>query len=177
MWLLVRTRGEASALTGAIRAEIRGLDPAVLVDSVATAAQVLADSVSLPRFRSLLMSIFAGTALLMAAIGIYGVIAYTVAQRTHEIGVRMALGATPTGVLRLVIGQSGRVTLIGIVLGVAGALSLTRVLRTMLFNITPFDTLTFASAVFVLGAVAVVASLAPALRASRVDPVTALHHE
>jgi putative ABC transport system permease protein len=177
MWLLVRTRGEASALTGAIRAEIRGLDPAVLVDSVATAAQVLADSVSLPRFRSLLMSIFAGTALLMAAIGIYGVIAYTVAQRTHEIGVRMALGATPTGVLRLVIGQSGRVTLIGIVLGVAGALSLTRVLKTMLFNITPFDTLTFASAVFVLGAVAVVASLAPALRASRVDPVTALHHE
>jgi ABC-type antimicrobial peptide transport system permease subunit len=123
------------------------------------------------------MSVFAATALMLAAIGIYGVIAYSVAQRTQEIGVRMALGATPPGVLGLVIGQGLRLASLGTAMGLAGAFALTRVLEKMLFGVTASDTISFASAALVLGAVAIVASLIPALRASRVDPVTALRHE
>ncbi|MEX2263379.1 MAG: ABC transporter permease [Bryobacteraceae bacterium] len=177
MWLLVRTRGDAQALAPAVRQEIRSLDPGVPIDRVGTMSQALSESVSLPRFRSLLMTVFAATALLLAAIGIYGVIAYSVAQRTQEIGVRMALGATPAGVLRLVIGQGGRLAFVGIALGLAGAFGLTRVLEKMLFGVSASDTVTFASAALVLGAVAIVASLIPALRAARVDPLTALRHD
>jgi putative ABC transport system permease protein len=177
MWLLVRTQGDAQALASPVRQEIRALDPNVPVDRVGTMAQALSESVSLPRFRSLLMGVFAATALLLAAIGIYGVIAYSVVQRTQEIGVRMALGATRPGVLRLVIGQGGRLASVGIVLGVAGAFGLTRVLKNMLFGVSASDTITFAGAALILGAVAIVASLIPALRAARVDPLTALRHE
>ena len=177
MWLLVRTQGDAAASASAVRHQIHSLDPNVPVDRVGTMAQALSDSVSLPRFRSILMTVFAATALLLAAIGIYGVIAYSVAQRTQEIGVRMALGATPTGVLRLVIGQGGRLASAGIVLGLVGALGLSRVLERMLFGVTASDTVTFAGTALVLGTVALVASLVPALRASRVDPVTALRNE
>jgi putative ABC transport system permease protein len=123
------------------------------------------------------MAVFAASALVLAAIGIYGVIAYSVTQRTQEIGVRMALGATPPRVLRLVIGQGGRLAIVGIVLGLAGAFALTRVLEKMLFGITASDMATFATAALVLGTVAVIASLIPALRAARVDPVTALRHD
>ncbi|MEX2263378.1 MAG: ABC transporter permease [Bryobacteraceae bacterium] len=177
MWLLVRTQGETQPLAAAVRREIHGLDPNVPVDRVDTMARALAESVALPRFRSLLMAVFAATALLLAAIGIYGVIAYSVAQRTQEIGVRMALGATPGGVLRLVIGQGGRLAFVGIALGLAGAFGVTRVLEKMLFGVSASDTVTFASAALVLGAVAIVASLIPALRAARVDPLTALRHD
>jgi putative ABC transport system permease protein len=135
------------------------------------------ESVALPRFRSFLMSIFAATALLLAAIGIYGVIAYSVAQRRQEIGVRMALGATRSGVIRLVVGQGSRLAIVGIVLGLAGAVGLTRFLEKMLFGVTASDTVTFAGAAIVLGAVAIVASLIPALRAAGIDPVTALRQE
>ncbi|MGH9627947.1 MAG: FtsX-like permease family protein [Bryobacteraceae bacterium] len=177
MWLLVRTQGDAQPLAAAVRREIHSFDPNVPADFVGTMADALADSVTLPRFRSLLMAAFAVSALLLSAIGIYGVIAYSVAQRTQEIGVRMALGATPPRVLRLVIGQGGRLASIGIVLGLAGAFGLTGVLEKMLFGITASDTVTFVATVLVLGAVAVVASFVPALRAARVDPVTALRHE
>jgi putative ABC transport system permease protein len=177
MWLLVRTQGEAQPLAAAVRREIHRLDPNVPVDRVGTMADALADSVALPRFRSLLMAVFAGSVLLLAAIGIYGVIGYSVAQRTQEIGLRMALGATPAAVLRLVLGQGSRMVLLGIALGLTGALGLTRVLRRMLFGVTASDTMTFAGAALVLGAVAVLASLIPALRAARIDPVTALRQE
>jgi putative ABC transport system permease protein len=177
MWLLVRTHTDAQALISAVRTEIRELDPDVPVARVSTMAEALSESVSLPRFRALLMAIFAATALMLAAIGIYGVIAYSVAQRTQEIGVRMALGATAPSVLRLVVGQGSRLAFVGISFGLAGAFGLTRVLKKMLFGVTSSDPLTFAAVVLILGAVAVMASLIPALRAARVDPMTALRHE
>jgi predicted permease len=177
MWLLVRTQGDAVSMASAVRQEIRALDPAVPVDRVGTMAQALSESVSLPRFRFVLMTVFAATALLLAAIGIYGLIAWSVTRRIQEIGVRMALGATPPGVLRLVIGQAARLASVGVVLGLVGAFALSRVLERMLFGVTVFDTVTFAGAALLLGTVAVVASLLPALRAARVDPVTALRHE
>jgi putative ABC transport system permease protein len=177
MWLLVRTKGDAQSLASAVREEIRNLDPNVPVDRVGTMAQALAESLSLPRFRSFLMGVFAVTALLLAAIGIYGVIAYSVTQRSQEIGVRMALGATRSGIVRLVVGQGSRLAIVGLVLGLAGAVGLTRFLEKMLFGVTASDTVTFASAAIVLGAVAIVASLIPALRAAGIDPVTALRQE
>jgi predicted permease len=177
MWLLVRTKGDAQALAAAVRREIRSLDPNVPVQRVGTMADALAQSVSLPRFRSFLMSIFAGTALLLAAIGIYGLFAYSVAQREQEIGIRMALGATRSGVVGLIVGQGSRLALVGIVLGMAAAIGLTRFLEKMLFGITTSDLVTFASAPLVLAVVAIVASLLPALRAARIDPVTALRQE
>jgi putative ABC transport system permease protein len=177
MWLLVRTQDEPQPLVAAVRREIHGLDPNVPVDRVSTMAQALAGSLALPRFRSVLMTVFAASALLLSAIGIYGVIAYSVAQRTQEIGVRMALGATSVGVIRMVLGQGGRLAIKGIALGVGGAVGLTRFLERMLFGIEPLDSITFACAVLVIGAVAIVACTVPALRAARVDPVTALRQE
>jgi ABC-type antimicrobial peptide transport system permease subunit len=140
-------------------------------------ADALAGSVTLPRFRSLLMAVFAASALLLSAIGIYSVIAYSVAQRTQEIGVRMALGATPSGVLRLVVGKGSRLAAVGVVLGLAGSFVLAGVLKGMLYGVSPSDPATFAAAVIVLGAVAILASLVPALRAARIDPIVALRQE
>jgi putative ABC transport system permease protein len=140
-------------------------------------AGALADSVTLPRFRSLLMAVFAASALLLAAIGIYGVIAYSVAQRTQEIGVRMALGATSAGVVRMILGQGVRLAVVGIGLGLGGAAGLTRFLKRMLFGVAPSDLITFAGAALLIGVVAIVACTVPAFRAARVDPVTALRNE
>ena len=174
MWLLVRTRGRADALAPMVRQEIRALHPGVPVDRIGTMTDALAESVSLPRFRSLLMTTFAVAALLLAAIGIYGVVAYTVAQRTAEIGLRMALGATPSSVLAIVVTRGSRPVVVGVALGLAGAVGLTRLLETMLFGVTSFDTLTFAGAAAVLTAVALAATVIPAYRAARIDPVRAL---
>jgi predicted permease len=177
MWLLVRTRGDALSLAPAVRQEISRIDPDVPVDRVGSMAQALSESVSMPRFRSLLMSVFAAAALLLAAIGTYGVMAYSVAQRTQEIGVRMTLGASPPRVLRLVIGQGSRLAILGIILGIGCAFGLTRVLRHMLFGVTPLDPVAFAAAALLLGTAALVAMLVPAVRAARVDPVTVLRHD
>ncbi|HZO54369.1 MAG TPA: ABC transporter permease [Bryobacteraceae bacterium] len=177
VWLTVRTKGDTGAVASAIREEIRRIDPVVPVDRISTLAQSTAESVALPRFRSLLMTVFAASALLLAAIGIYGVVAYSVAQRTQEIGIRMALGATQRSVLRDVIGRGSRLAVVGIAVGLAGAFGLTRVLQRMLFGVTPSDLFTFIATALVLGAVAVAASLIPAWRAARIDPVTALRQE
>jgi putative ABC transport system permease protein len=177
MWLLMRTSRNAGALSATVRQEIRSLDPGVPVDRIGTMAGALSQSVALLHFRSLLMTVFATTALALAAIGIYGVVAYSVARRTREIGVRMALGATPSGVLALVVRQGSRPVVVGIAVGLVGSFALTRVLEGMLFGVTASDPLTFAGGVVALSAVAVVASLIPAWRAARVDPVTALRHE
>jgi putative ABC transport system permease protein len=177
MWLAVRTAGPARRWLAAVRAEIRAIDPNVPVASAGSMEEALRESVALPQFRTTLMAIFAFSALALAAVGIYGVLSYSVERRAQEIGVRMAIGATPPDVLRLVIGQGGRLAGMGMVLGLAGAFALTRVLQKMLFGVSASDTLTFAGAAVVLGAVAIVASLIPAWRAARIDPVTALRQE
>jgi putative ABC transport system permease protein len=138
---------------------------------------VVANSVAERRLTMLLLTIFAGAALLLAAVGIYGVIAYSVTQRTPEIGIRMALGAQRGDVLWMVVGQAMALAAAGIVLGAIGALLLTRLMRGLLFNVTPGDPLTFAAVAVVLGVVAIVASYLPGLRATRVDPVIALRAE
>jgi putative ABC transport system permease protein len=176
-WLLARTSNDPQVTVAAIRRVVGDIDSDVPLDRVGTMAEALTASVSLPRFRSLLMTVFAMTALLLAAVGIYGVVTYSVEQRRQEIGVRMALGASRYGVARLVVGQGGRFALAGIGLGLAGALALTQFLQKMLYGVSPFDALTFASVVVVLGSVALGASLVPAWRASRIDPMTALRQD
>ncbi len=131
----MRTSGDAAPLAEALRAEIQSIDPGVTLAQIETMEQALALSVSQPRFDAMLLGLFAGIALLLAALGIYGLIAYSVAQRTHEIGVRMALGAARTDVVRMVVGQGASLAAMGIVLGLALAFALTRLLQTMLFGI------------------------------------------
>ena len=129
------------------------------------------------RFTLLLLGVFAATALLIAAVGIYGVIAYAVSQRTQEIGVRVALGAQRSHIMNLVLGQGFRLVIIGVVAGLAGAFVLTRFLSAMLFNVKSYDPLTFAAVALLLAAVAMLASYVPARRAMRVDPIVALRYE
>jgi putative ABC transport system permease protein len=139
--------------------------------------QALEQSVSQPRFDTMLLGLFAGIALLLAAVGIYGLIAYSVVRRTHEIGVRMALGAARADVVRMVVRQGASLAAAGIVLGLAGAFALTRFLTTMLFGIGNTDALTFAGAPLGMILVVLLATFLPAVRATRISPVAALRHE
>jgi putative ABC transport system permease protein len=175
--LVVRSNGPAAALAPALRREIRALDPDTVISDVVTLEEALGASVVGPRFRTLLVGGFALCALLLAAIGIYGVIAYSVAQRTQEIGIRMALGAQRRNVLSQIVAQGLRLALAGTVLGIAGALVATRLLASLLFAVKPTDAVTFAVGPVLLIAVALLASLLPARRAAMVDPVIALRHE
>jgi putative ABC transport system permease protein len=138
---------------------------------------IVADSVARQRFSMLLLGIFAGLALVLAAVGIYGVMSYSVAQRTREIGIRMALGAQRSDVMRMTIGHGLRLVLTGVAIGLAGAFVLTRVMSTLLFGVSPTDPLTFISISTVLVSVALLASYVPALRATRVDPMFALRYQ
>jgi len=144
---------------------------------IRTMDQLVANSVASSRFMMFLLSAFAGLALVLACIGIYGVMAYSVAQRTSEIGIRMALGAQKNDVLRMVIGQGVRLTLPGTVMGIAGAIALTRFLSSLLYGVKPTDPLTFVAVSLLLTAVALLACYIPARRAMRVDPVVALKYE
>lgn len=145
--------------------------------AVRTMDQLLADSVSRSRFTMLLLGIFAAVALVLAAVGIYGLIAYSVTQRTPELGIRMALGAQRRDVLRLVLTHGTRLTLLGVAIGVLAALALSRVLSTLLFGISATDPLTFAGVAGLLSVVALLACFIPARRATRVDPLIALRYE
>ena len=145
--------------------------------NVATMEQLVSNSLSRPRMYATLLGIFACVAVVLAAVGIYGVIAYAVAQRTREIGIRMALGAQRTEVVRLVLGQSLTWTGIGIVLGLGGAAAVTRYLEGLLFGLTPLDASTFVAASLTFVSIALVASYVPARRATRIDPVVALRSE
>jgi putative ABC transport system permease protein len=173
----VRAANDSAPLEGSIRNAVRELDPTLPVYNLWSMNEVVSKSMVQPRFLALLLATFSGIALFLAAIGIYGVMAYSVAQRTQEIGVRMALGARPLHVLRLVIGQSLGMLLIGVVIGLAGAFALTRLMRTLLFEITATDPLTYVSVIGLLTVVALLACYIPARRAAKVDPLIALRYE
>lgn len=175
--LLVRTAGEPSAIVPAVRAAVRGLDPQLPLFRVRVLEAELSDTVALERFRALLLASFAAIALLLAAIGIYGVTAHAVGQRTQEIGVRLALGAAGRDVIALVLGQHLRPALLGVVVGVSGAFALGRYLQSLVYGVSVTDPLTFGLMAAGLLAVAVAACTLPALRATRVDPLVALRAE
>ncbi len=177
MFLVVRASGDAARLADALRREIQSIDPGVTLAQIGTMERALALSVAQPRFDTMLLALFAGIALLLAAIGIYGMIAYSVAQRTHEIGVRIALGAAQRDVVRMVVKQSAALAGLGILLGLGGAFVLTRLLRTMLFGIGATDALTFAAAPVGMMLVVLLATLVPTLRATRISPVVALRYD
>jgi putative ABC transport system permease protein len=176
-YLVVKSALPATGLIATVRDQIRAGDSEAVVTEAGDMEQAIFDSVARPRFRTGLLAVFAGVALLLAATGIYGVIAYAVAQRTHEIGIRMALGAHRADVLRLVVGQGAMLALVGIGLGILGALALTRLLASLLFAVSPTDPLTFAAASIGLIGVALGASYIPARRATRIDPLVALRYE
>jgi predicted permease len=176
-YIVVRASTDPLGLSHTVEQQLRAIDPSVGVGHVRTMEQVRSAAVAMRRFNMTLLSIFAALALVLAAIGIYGVIAYSVTQRTHEIGVRMALGAKYTDVLRLVLSQGMILTGFGVGLGIAGALVLTRLLESYLYRVQPTDPIAFSSTALLLGAVAMLASYIPARRATKVDPLIALRHE
>ncbi|MGH9874598.1 MAG: ABC transporter permease, partial [Pyrinomonadaceae bacterium] len=177
MFVVVRTSSDPAPMTATITKEIQTLDPEVPAFDVRTMQGRLSDSLARQRFATLLMGVFAAVALLLAAIGIYGGLAYSVNQRTHEIGIRLALGARPVDILSMVVRQSILLAAIGTVIGLVGAVALTRVMSSMLYGITATDATAFLIPPLVLGAVALFASYLPARRAARVDPMIALRYE
>ena len=169
--------GDPAAIAEPARREIAALDPALPVTRIATMAQQVAASVAPQRFSTLVLGVFAAGALLLAAIGLYGVLAFSVAQRTREIGVRIALGATPGGVLGMVVRQGMRLVAVGIGLGLVAAAAATRVMTSLLYRTAPYDPWTFATVPLALAAVALVACWVPGRRAARVEPIVALRAE
>lgn len=160
-----------------VRKEVQALDPDQPIAAVKKMSDWVDSSVAAPRYRTTLLTLFAALAMILAATGIYGVMSYSVAQRTHEIGVRMALGARRFDVLKLVVRQGMILTLIGVVLGLGGAFAVTRVMSTLLFGVTAKDPITFGVVAALLIAVAFLACFVPAHRATKVDPLTALRYE
>jgi putative ABC transport system permease protein len=165
---------DAGQLVGALRREVRAVDADQPVARVRTMEEVIAEGIARPRFITALLGAFAAVALALAVIGIYGVVAYSVAQRTQEFGIRMALGADAGRVLREVVGQATRITAVGVAIGVVAALLLSRALATLLFEVRATDPVTYVSIAAVLLAATVVASWIPARRATRVTPLSAL---
>jgi putative ABC transport system permease protein len=177
MYLIVRSSDDAAYVAETLRREIQSVDAGATLAQMATMEQALDLSVSRPRFHTMLLSLFAGIALLLAVVGIYGLIAYWVTQRTHEIGLRMALGAAPAEVMRMVLRQGALLGAAGVVIGLSGAFVLTRLLKTMLFGIGMTDLLTFAAATLGILLVVLLAAFIPAFRAAQISPVAALRYE
>jgi predicted lysophospholipase L1 biosynthesis ABC-type transport system permease subunit len=176
-FFLIRTEGDPRALIASVRREVLAVDPNLPLFGIRTMEERVGDALSRARFGSLLLGAFAGIALLLAAVGVYGVMAYAVAQRTHEMGVRMALGAERRDVLRLVLGQGAWLAALGIGAGLLVSLALTRVLSGLLYGVTATDPYTFGGIAVALGSAALLATYVPARRATRVDPMLALRHE
>jgi predicted permease len=177
MTIAARAEADPAGLVAAVRSQVRELDPAQPVTGVRTMEEVISRAVWQPRLHTILFGVFAAVALILASVGIYGVTSYAVTQRTHEIGIRMALGAKPGDILRMVIGQGLALTLAGIGIGAAAAFALTRVMSSLLFEISAADPTTFTANVLLLATVSLLACYIPARRATRVDPMIALRYE
>jgi putative ABC transport system permease protein len=175
--LIVRTRSDSSALIDPIRKAILLVDPEQPVSNIRTLEQAVERSVAGRRLLLTLVGIFASAALALATIGLYGVMAYAVTQRTQEIGIRMALGAQRRDVLKLMVGTGMRMALIGVVIGVIGSLALTRVIQNQLYSVSTTDPITFAGISLLLLAVALLACWVPARRAAKIEPILALRYE
>jgi len=177
MTVVLRTNVDPAVVTAAARNEVQKLDPGLAIYNVKTMDDLLSNSLAQPRFRTLLLAVFACVAIVLAAIGLYGVIAYSVTQRTNEMGVRMALGAQKSDVLKLVLGQGVRLAIAGVAIGLIAAFGLVRIISKLLFALNATDPVTFAATAGLIVAVSLVASYIPALRAVKVDPVVALRAE
>ncbi len=177
MTVVLRARGSSVALAASVREAIRRVDPDQPVAQLRPLPEVMAAAVAQPRFRTLLLGVFAGLAVLLAALGVYGVLAWTVAQRTREIGIRLALGARAGSVVGRVVANGMRLAGLGLALGIAGALAASRLLSSMLYQVQPRDMASFTLSVLLIGGVALAASALPALRAARVHPVVALRED
>ena len=177
MTVLVRTSSDPRAVISSLRQAVWSIDPNQPLSNINTLEKIVADSIAQPRLNMLLMMLFGGLALLLSAVGIYGLLSYAVTQRTQELGIRMALGANVSDVLKLVLKQGMLLALIGEAIGLAGAFALTRLMSGLLFGVTPTDTTTFAGVVVVLTLTALLACYIPARRATKVDPLIALRYE
>jgi predicted permease len=174
---VVRTDGDLDGAMGEVSRTIRAADPTLPLIGLRRLTDVVDVSVAERRFNTVLLGAFAVLALVLAAVGIYGLMAYSVVQRTREIGIRLAIGATPANVLSLVVGQGARVAVAGVVIGLLGCLALTRIVGTLLFDVSPFDPIAFGAAALLLLGVAALASYLPARRAARIDPQSAIRAE
>jgi predicted permease len=177
MSLVVKTDGDPKKLVSAVRAQVKALDPRLPVSEVRTMREIVDAAIGGQRFAMETLGVFGAVALLLSAIGIFGIVSQVVASRLHELGIRAALGATPMDLMRMALGSGVRQAMVGLVVGIVAALMLTRVLGTLLHGVTPTDPLTFGAVVVVTGLVAVIASVAPAGRAARVDPNAVLRVE
>jgi len=177
MAIAVRTEGDPLSMVNAVRAGVQSVDPEIPVFGASSMEELISKSVSGPRFNSVLLASFAGLALVLAAVGIYGVIAYSVTQRTHEIGIRMALGAGPHSMITLIVGEGAVLALIGIGLGVVASLILTRLIANFLFGVAATDPAIFCGVSMLLTVVALGGCYIPARRAAKVDPIVALRYE
>ena len=177
MTLVVRTTGDPHSLITAVQNEVHAMDGEVPVFSTKTMEEYISATVAAPRFNATLLMIFASVALILTIVGLYGVMSYSVAQRTNEIGIRMALGATTRDVVRLIVAQGFKLVLIGLVLGLLGAVASMSWISSLLFGVTWKDPLTFVAVAAFLGVVALLACYIPARRATRLDPLHALRYE
>jgi predicted permease len=175
--VVVRAKSDPLNLAASIRSQVQSIDKDQPVDKITTMRSIVNASIAPRRFYMQLLGSFAGLAFILASIGIYGVVSYSVAQRTREIGIRMALGAKQSDVLRLVLSEGFKLTVVGIGLGLMGAFAATRVLRSLLFEVKPTDPITFFAFSLLLAGVALLASYIPARRAAKVDPLVALRYE
>ena len=176
-YFVVRTTRSTAAVVPVIRSIVRDLDPKVVVDDIATMNQIVSNSITTPRSYAVLLGTFSVAALALASIGLYGVLSYFIKQRTREIGIRIALGAESGNILRLVLRQGLGMSVAGLLFGLAGSAALTRYLRNMLFQVTPWDSVTFIVVSGFFMAVALLASYVPARHAATIDPISALRHE
>jgi putative ABC transport system permease protein len=177
MTIVARTNSDPGATAASLRAALVSMDQSLPVYAIKPMTEYLQDSLSRRRFSMVLLSAFSGVALVLAALGIYGVISYGVSQRTHEVGIRMALGAQRSDVLKLVVRQAMIVVLAGVGIGLLASWALTRIMKSLLFNVSVTDPLTFTVIAVLMILIALLASLIPAKRATKVDPLVALRHE